>query len=64
MELTAQLSNIINSAVDMAAERNDRYVTVEHLLYSLTFDDSFADNFAYLDGDIDALRDDLYNFLN
>lgn len=64
MELTAQLSNVINSAVEMAGERGDRYITVEHLLYCLTYDESFEENFACLDGDIDILRKDITDFLD
>ena len=44
MRYAENVRNILNQAVNFAREKKHEYVTPEHLLFVMTFDDDFADD--------------------
>lgn len=64
MRYAENVRNILNQAVNFAREKKHEYVTPEHLLFVMTFDDDFADAFEEAEGDIELLRKELDEYLN
>ncbi|MBX7057377.1 MAG: ATP-dependent Clp protease ATP-binding subunit ClpA [Leptospirales bacterium] len=62
--LSAELQKTLERAYREAAQRRHEFVTVEHLLYALTFDRSACDILLQCEVDIEALGKDLKLFLD
>ncbi|MGG7176669.1 ATP-dependent Clp protease ATP-binding subunit ClpA [Clostridium paraputrificum] len=57
------LEEIFIKVVSFAKEEKHEYVTPEHLLYVVTFNDGFRESFKRCHGDINKLREDLKRYL-
>jgi len=64
MRISPEVEIAFNLATREAARRRHEYVTVEHLLYALTFDDETANVIRHAGGDFQALRKRLERFLD
>ena len=63
MEVTKEVNDIIINSYEVAKSNKDEFVTAEHLLYAITFQDRFIEVVEMLDGDILNLRENLSNFM-
>ena len=54
----------IQAAIRQAISRSHEYVTVEHLLYALLFDNSSAEVIQRCGGDVEGIRSELDAYLN
>jgi ATP-dependent Clp protease ATP-binding subunit ClpA len=64
VELSEQFKEIIGTAIELAQERGDRYAMVEHLVFALTYNKEFTEEYEYLGGDVERLRADLYECMD
>ena len=64
MEITREVNNILVEAYEIAKNNNHEFVTAEHILYAITFQERFIEVIEELEGNIDKLRSDLLNYLN
>ena len=62
--LSKELESSLNNAFKQARERNHEFMTVEHLLLALLENASAADVLRACGANLDALRKDLYEFLD
>src|SRR5690606_4090262 len=60
--ISPELEVTLNLAVSEAARRGHEYVTVEHVLYSLLFNESAKKVLKACGADISSTRDDIENF--
>jgi len=63
MEINDELNTIMMSAYNEARERQNEYLTPEHLLYASLFSSSGGDIISHCGGDIERLRKELDDFL-
>jgi len=64
VELSEQFKEVINSAIDFADDRRDRYAAPEHIVYALSYNDNFIESFEYLGGNAERLRKSINDFLD
>ncbi len=64
MEFTKNMHNAMERAVIFAQQNHHRYFMPEHILYGITFDEIFSQEFAAAGGNIELLRKNLTEFLN
>ncbi len=64
MRISPEVEIALSVATNEAARRRHEYVTVEHLLYALMFDDATADIVKNAGGDVKALKKKLEAFLD
>jgi len=64
MRISPEVEIALSVATNEAARRHHEYVTVEHLLYALLFDDATADIVKNAGGDVKALKKKLETFLD
>ena len=64
MEITREVNNILVEAYEVAKKNKHELVTVEHILYAITFQERFIDVIEELKGNIDELRSNLMEYLN
>ena len=64
MEVSRELNDVIIQAFNHGKKNKDTFITAEHLLYALTFNQSFIDAVNNCDGDIDSLRNSLEEYIN
>ena len=64
MEVSRELNEVIIQAFNHGKKNKDTFITAEHLLYALTFNQSFIDAVNNCDGDIDSLRNNLEEYIN
>ena len=64
MEITREVNNILVEAYEIAKNNNHEFVTAEHILYAMTFQERFIEVIEELEGNIDKLRNDLLDYLN
>ena len=64
MEITREVNNILVEAYEVAKKYNHEFVTAEHLLYAITFEERFIDVIEELEGNIEALRENLLEYLD
>ncbi len=64
MRISPEVEIALSVATNEAARRRHEYVTVEHLLYALLFDDTTADIVKNSGGDVKALKKKLEGFLD
>ncbi|HEX4513926.1 MAG TPA: ATP-dependent Clp protease ATP-binding subunit ClpA [Polyangiaceae bacterium] len=64
MRISPEVEIALSVATNEAARRRHEYVTIEHLLYALLFDDATADIVRHAGGDLKALKKKLETFLD
>lgn len=64
MEITREVNNILVEAYEVAKKNKHELVTVEHILYAITFEERFIEVIEELQGNIDELRNNLLEYLN
>lgn len=64
MRLSERVEEIFAEAIKFAREKSHEYVTPEHVLYSITFEDSFKSSFEGCGGNIESLREDIKGYLD
>lgn len=64
MEITREVNNILVEAYEVAKKNKHEFVTAEHILYAITFQERFIEVIKELEGSIDDLRSDLFDYLN
>lgn len=62
MKFHENVQNIINKSINYAIENKHEYVTPEHVLYIITFEENFINSFKLCGGNIDKLRSDLQEY--
>ena len=63
MEFTANMQRVMERAVGAARKGRHRYFTPEHLIYGMTFDEDFSQEYGWAGGDIELLRRNLLDYL-
>ena len=64
MEITREVNNILVEAYEVAKKNKHELITVEHILYAITFQERFIDVIEELKGNVDELRSNLMEYLN
>ena len=64
MELSKELNDVLIGAFNYGNKNKDTFITAEHLLYSLTFNETFISAVNNCDGDIEGLRKNLEEYIN
>jgi ATP-dependent Clp protease ATP-binding subunit ClpA len=64
MRISPEVEIALSVATNEAARRRHEYVTIEHLLYALLFDDATADIVRHAGGDVKSLKKKLEAFLD
>ena len=64
MEITREVNNILVEAYEVAKKNKHELVTVEHILYAITFQERFIEVIEELKGKVDELRSNLMEYLN
>ena len=64
MEITREVNNILVEAYEVAKKNKHELVTVEHILYAITFQERFIEVIEELKGNVDELRSNLMEYLN
>ncbi|WP_297713712.1 ATP-dependent Clp protease ATP-binding subunit ClpA [Clostridium sp.] len=64
MEITREVNNILVEAYELAKNNNHEFVTAEHILYAITFQERFIEFVEELSSSIDDLRKNLLQYLN
>ena len=64
MEITREVNNILVEGYEVAKKNKHELITVEHILYAITFQERFIDVIEELKGNIDELRSNLMEYLN
>jgi ATP-dependent Clp protease ATP-binding subunit ClpA len=64
MRLSPEVEIAFSLATNEAARRHHEYVTVEHLLFALLFDDDTANVLRHAGGDVEALKKKLATYLD
>lgn len=63
MKITSNLNDVILRAYEEAKNRNNEYITPEHLLYAATFDERVANAIKECGGDIHSLQYNLKTYI-
>lgn len=64
MEVSRELNDIIIEAFNYGKKNGDLFITAEHLLYALTFNESFIDAVKNCEGNLEGLRSNLEEYIN
>ena len=64
MEITREVNNILVEAYEVAKKNKHELITVEHILYAITFQERFIEVIEELKGNVDELRSNLMEYLN
>ncbi len=64
MEFSESMHKIMARAVKLAKEKNHRYFMPEHMIYGMTFDQDFYEEYEAGGGDVKRLRQELLSFLD
>lgn len=64
MEITREVNNILVEAYEVAKKNNHEFVTAEHILYAITFQERFITVIEELEGNVEELRSKLLDYLN
>ncbi len=64
LNISPSLKNIIDKAINLAASRQDEYITPEHVVFALCEEEAFQIAFENLGGDIDNLQSDILDCLD
>ena len=63
LEPNKDLESIFENAIKIASVYEHEYITLEHFLYSMVNNDSFAEVLTTFGADINTLRDDLNDYI-
>ena len=63
MEVSRELNDIIIEAFNYGKKNKDTFITAEHLLYALTFNESFINAVNNCEGNIEKLRSNLEEYI-
>jgi len=63
MEFTRNMQCVMERAVKLARENQHRYFMPEHMIYGMTFDETFVREYEGAGGDVERLRKNLLEFL-
>ena len=64
MEITREVNNILVEAYEVAKKNRHEFVTAEHILYAITFQERFITVIEELEGNVEELRNKLLDYLN
>lgn len=64
MELTREMHRVMERGIRLAQEGRHRYFMPEHMLYGMTFDEGFSQEYEAGGGSVEKLRLDLKGFLD
>ena len=64
MEFSRNMQKVMERAVKLAGEKGHRYFMPEHMIYGMTFDEDFFEEYQAFGGDIGKLRRDVLEFLD
>ena len=64
MEITREVNNILVEAYEVAKKNRHEFVTAEHILYAITFQERFITVIEELEGNVEDLRNKLLDYLN
>ena len=64
LNISEDLKNIFDKAVNLAASRRDEYITPEHLLFALCDEEPFVNVLENLGGDADKIQSDILEGLD
>ena len=64
LNISADLKNVFDKAINLAASRRDEYITPEHILFALCEEEPFQNVFEGLGGDIDNLQNTIIDELD
>ena len=64
MEVSIELNDAIIRAFNHGKKNKDTFITAEHLLHALTFNERFIEAVNNCDGDIESLRNNLDEYIN
>lgn len=64
MEFSRQMQQVMEKAVLLAREGKHRYFMPEHMIYGLTFDEDFSEEYEAGGGDVKKLRADIVQYVN
>ena len=64
MEVSIELNDVIIRAFNHGKKNKDTFITAEHLLHALTFNERFIEAVNNCDGDIESLRNNLDEYIN
>ena len=64
LEPNKDLSRMFERAINLAIEKNHEYITLEHFLYGMVTDPSFAEMLTAYGAPVPELKVDLENFIN
>ncbi len=63
MEFSRNMQKVMERAVKLAGERRHRYFMPEHIIYGMTFDQGFSQEYEAFGGDAVKLRQNILDFL-
>ncbi|MDS0524175.1 ATP-dependent Clp protease ATP-binding subunit ClpA [Clostridium sp. SHJSY1] len=63
MKYSNVVNDLLGKMIRFAKDKNHEYITPEHFLYTITFNNSFEQSFKNCNGDINKLRSDLESYL-
>ena len=63
LEPNKDLEQIFENSIQVANLNNHEYITLEHFLYGMLINDSFAETLKLFGADVQLLKDDLENFI-
>lgn len=64
IEFTENMQKVLGRAGFLARKERHQYFTAEHLVYGMTFDEDFSQEYQWAGGDVEKLRRDLTTFLD
>lgn len=64
MKYSREVEEILGQMVIFARDKKHEYITPEHLLYSITFNNNFIEAFKVCNGDLDKLRKNIEKYLD
>ena len=64
MKYSIEVEEILGQMVIFARDKKHEYITPEHLLYSITFNNNFIEAFKVCNGDLDKLRKNIEKYLD
>lgn len=64
MNVSKEVERLLSKTIEFAKKNHHEYITPEHLLYTLTFEESFRESFEQCGGNVDKLKQDLLSFLS
>lgn len=63
MEFSKNMQKVMERAVGLAREEKHRYFMPEHMIYGLTFDEDFSQEYEAGGGDVNMLREQILQYV-